>query len=132
MLVVNRKVLQVSRCKIPALVCIIIYFTIILYASKNKIPRTEYQCNASLRNWLNEVGDQNFEIFKPYNETIKPLDIDNPEIEINLPFLNRNFGFNLTEVFITTYTRDVLFKGKVTLCKVTKKCMKIKGQALIS
>ena len=87
---------------------------------EQKILKQEYKCNDSLRNWLYDVGDQNLEIFKPYDETVKPLDIDNPEIEINLPFLKRNFGFNLTEVFITTYTRDVLFKGKVTLCKVPK------------
>ena len=79
---------------------------------------TRLNCDSSLSSWLKSIEDTSLELPKPFGEDGKPFGTSSPEIEINLPFLKRDFEFNLTSIFIKTQTGDVLFQGKMTLLKV--------------
>ena len=75
---------------------------------------TRLDCDSSLSSWLKSIEDPFLEFSKPYDENDMPFDTDSQEIEINLPFLKRNFEFNLTDFYIKTQTGEVLFQGKRT------------------
>ena len=74
---------------------------------------TRLHCDSSLSRWLKSIEDPFLESFKPYDENDMPFYTDNQEIEINLPFLKRDFEFNLTNFYIKTQTGEVLFQGKI-------------------
>ena len=61
---------------------------------------TRLDCNTSLSNWLKSIEDPDLWSNKPYNENDQPFfDMEMPEIEIKVPYLQRRKGISLTNLF---------------------------------
>ena len=68
-------------------------------------------CGTSLADWLESVEDPKILSNQKYSKNYKPLDIENPEIEIDFRYLQQ--GYN-GEVVIQSQKGFVLFIGKIS------------------
>ena len=71
--------------------------------------------------WLKSLEDIEFWVDKEYNKNDKPLDMEEPMIEINMQDLIGRKGMKLVKVIIQTHKGDVLFVGNMLNGKLRKK-----------
>ena len=73
--------------------------------------KSTLKCSGSLNSWLREVQDPNL-FWYLFNENDQPLDIDNPEIEIEINAFKGRNGWGTKNVTIESDTNNlILFKG---------------------
>ena len=77
---------------------------------KNKM-KLNLECSNSLHFWLDDVQNPDL-LWYHYNENDQPLDLDNPEIEIEIGAYKGRFGWGTKRVTIESETNNlILFEG---------------------